>query len=1196
MATRPIAAVVLLFAGVIYAPAQHHTFRVYGPGSGLTSLGIEDIAQDRQGYLWVSSQGGLFRFDGQHFEVQGDSVGLPWYWSEALHCTRDGALWVASRNGLFEERNGQFHAVPLPVIGMSRGKRTIDSDTNGNVYLATMEGLLVSASSRGARRWDRIWPPPGALQQASNGVKVFSPDEVWFNCAQSVCLWNGREVQSFGPLQGVPEQRWFAFVKDGQGRLLVRSSDYLLQWVPAQGRWIHVDSGLSPTTESNPPFVDHSGKVLVPTDSGLADLSPGGWVYLRRKNGLPVNVVTNLFEDREGNIWAGTYGGGVAQWIGYQEWLSWTEAEGLPSEEVWSIVPESPSRYWIGTSHGVAVLEQSGGEWNVRAPKPAPGAYRIISMARDLQGHIWAPSADVGFTRVDDSLTGPHSIGERSGIHGADVYHLRTDSDNRLWVATKKGLFRSTRLDQPEVTFAAISVPGHAWPDFWWTVTLASDGTVWAAGAQGLLSIREGRTTLYTKKDGLLADGVFVCQPANGDVWIAYDAHQGITRLHWEGGRLQLKHYRTGNEYRADRVYSMAADPTGRIYVGTGNGLLVFTGQDWNSIETDDGLIWPDCSQGGLTFDPQGALWIGTSRGLSQYRPQSSPRWHRAPVVFADALLTSGAPLPAGNPPQLPFTENTVDFRFGGLTFTNWAKVLFRYRLAGLEDRWVETHARSVRYPALPPGLYTFEVRMRSAEGVWSEAPAVVSFEVLAPWWRSPWLIALCVALLAVVGRLFYVWRMRVLHKRQRELQAAVQRGRQEIEGQKAEIERLLAKSEQANRAKSDFLANISHELRTPLTGVIGMADLVLQSELVPTQREHLGVLRQSASGLLWILNDILDLSKVDVGRMELQLETFALRQCVEEAIQTLAASAQRKGIGLSSDWVTEAPARVLGDALRLRQILVNLLGNAVKFTDKGAVTLSASCRRLDPPDEGDGIELQFSVTDTGMGIPASQQTHIFEAFRQADNSLTRRYGGTGLGLAICKQLAELMGGRIWVESELGSGSVFHFTLKMREAPAEPAPLPVSAPEEASTGPRRILLVEDNAVNRRVIVGLLQKRGHTIESAENGLEALEALTKSDYDLVLMDVQMPVMDGLEATRRMRDMERRGSPHVPVVGLTALAMKGDRERCLASGMDECIHKPIDLQSLLSAIEKTSQFRGPRPALQEDARSLDPDLTGE
>jgi CheY-like chemotaxis protein len=322
-------------------------------------------------------------------------------------------------------------------------------------------------------------------------------------------------------------------------------------------------------------------------------------------------------------------------------------------------------------------------------------------------------------------------------------------------------------------------------------------------------------------------------------------------------------------------------------------------------------------------------------------------------------------------------------------------------------------------------------------------------------------------------------------------------------------------------------------------------------------------------------------------------IETFDPRQCVEEAVQTLAAPAQGKGIGLSSDWAGEVPQRVLGDPLRLRQILLNLLSNAVKFTDTGEVTLLASCRRLDSKMEPGGIELQFSVSDTGMGIPVSQQEHIFEAFRQVDNSLTRRYGGTGLGLAICKQLAELMDGRVWVDSEIGRGSVFHVTLKMREAPLTPAP--PTAPAETASGPRRILLVEDNAVNRRVIVGLLQKHGHTIESAENGREALCALAKSNYDLVLMDVQMPVMDGLEATRRIRAMESRGAQRLPVVGLTALAMKGDREICLGAGMDECIHKPIDLPSLLKAIEQTSQFRGPRPAPQDTIPAVDPGLAG-
>ncbi len=1132
---------------------------------------------------------------------QGDAVGLPWFWCEALHYSHEGALWVASHNGLFEQRDGRFRAVPLPGKGMSRGKRTIDSDDHRHVYLATTEGLLVSSASRGLREWNRIWPPPGAPPQASNGLKAFSSDEVWFNCAQSICLWNGETVKLFGPSQGVPAQRWFAFVKDGQGHLLARSADYLLEWVPEQARWKHADSGLARSTETKPPFVDADGKVLVPTDSGLAVRSASGWRYVQRKNGLPVNVVTNLYEDREGNLWVGTYGGGVAQWIGYHEWLAWTEAEGLPSEEVWSIVPESPSRYLIGTSRGVAVLEKSGVEWKVQPLKPDSRPRRITTMASDLRGHVWVPSANVGFDRLEDSRAPPQTIGTRSGVSGDDVNSLLVDSDNRLWAATAKGLFRSTRLDQPDVQFKRVSVPGGDQSGTWWDVTRAKDGAVWVAGVKGVLSIREGRTTLYTAKDGLLADAVFVCLPVNDEVWLGYDSHEGITRLRWDNGRLRVQHYRVGNEYRADRIYSMAANANGYVYSGTGNGLLVFDGREWNTIETGDGLIWPDCSQGGLTFDPQGVLWVGTSRGLSRYRPESSPRARSAPVVFAEGVLSNGAPIPSGTSPRLPFSHDSIDFRFRGLTFTNWAKVLFHYRLAGLEDRWVETRARSVRYPALPPGRYAFEVKMRNAEGAWSESAAVIPFEVLTPWWRSYWLIALYLTLVSAAGWAIYTWRLSRLHQRQQELHAAVQRGRQEIEGQKLEIERLLDKSEQANRAKSEFLANVSHELRTPLTGVIGITDLMMQDELASAQREHLGVLRQSASGLLGILNDILDLSKVEIGRMELKLEAFELRECVEESVRTLAATAQGKGIRLSMDWEGEVPSRVVGDPLRLRQILLNLLGNAVKFTDDGAVTLRASCRRLDPPGEGGAIELLVSVSDTGLGIPASQQAQIFEAFRQVDNSLTRRYGGTGLGLAICKRLADLMGGRLWVESDLGKGSVFHVTLKMREASGALAKLPERERAKVETSPRRILLVEDNSINRKVILGLLQKHGHSIEWAADGREALEAVAKSEYDLVLMDVQMPVMDGLEATRRIRAMERGGTRHLPVVGLTALAMKGDREICLGAGMDECIHKPIDLASLLDVVGRTSQRRDTQPASNDSllpgnpSQRAEPDLSG-
>ncbi len=1164
-------AVLLLLTAALCLPAQHANthanFKVFGFESGLADLGVENLIQDHQGFLWVATEGGLFRYDGGKFEAAGDGLGLPEYWPRGLHCTRAGALWVGTPKGLYVKRGAHFEAVPIEGVEQVRGRQSIDSDASGQVYAATNVGLMAG----GPGRWRRIWPGPGGAAAASMAVKVFGDHEAWFGCGPEICLWDGRAVRRYGVAQGVPSDTWSSFIKDDQGRLYARGLATLVELEPGQGRWVRRDRGLGRSSEGGTLFVDPAGRLMVATDYGLALWSGTAWSYIRRPNGLPTNVVEAMYEDREGNVWVATNGGGLARWQGYGEWEAWTEAEGLTSETVWSILPESRARYWIGTVRGISILERAGDGWQVRQPKGPPRRYRILTMALDKQGRIWVPSAKAGFERADEAQGGPRRIGESTGANADNVMGTALDAENRLWAATKKGLLRSTPLEQPAIRFDEVRAPGQTPGGWWWTVALGPDRTVWAGGKQGVLRFRRDGVRLYTSKDGLLDNDVYQLLPVGGEVLVAYDFRCGLTRLRPVLGVHGATHERLGPQYASERFYSLTADHAGKLYAGTGNGVLTFDGRRWNHLDMGDGLVWDDCSSSAIVTDAEGAVWIGTSRGLSRYLPNPSLRRRFAPAVVVTATLAGGKALPEGNPAIVPYDLNSLDFQYAGLTFTDESQVRFRYRLQGLEKRWVETQAHSARYPALGPGRYQFQVLVCSAEGVWSENPAQVDFEIQAPWWHSWWFAGVCAALIMLAGRAAYLWRVQVMLQRQRSLQEAVRRGTREIEGQKTEIERLLKKSEQASRAKSEFLANMSHELRTPLTGVLGMADLVLQSEIAPSQRENLGILKQSAAGLLSIVNDILDLSKIEAGRMELNPEVFSLRQCVEEALQTLAAPALSKGLRLAVEWGPGVPAYVLGDALRLRQILLNLLGNALKFTDAGGIRLEAGCERLNPEAEAE-VELRFSVADTGAGIEAAQQAQIFEAFRQADNSKTRRHGGTGLGLAICKRLTALMNGRIWVESEPGAGSVFHFTVRVREE-AEAARRPRlarTADGGIETRPRRILLVEDNEINRRVVVGLLEKHGQSIETAENGRVGLEKLEVEDYDLVLMDVQMPEMDGLEATRRIRERERGTGQRLPVVGLTALAMLGDREACLEAGMDACVYKPIDLLALLEAIE--------------------------
>jgi signal transduction histidine kinase len=883
-------------------------------------------------------------------------------------------------------------------------------------------------------------------------------------------------------------------------------------------------------------------KIYFPSRDGLwiHDTRLQSWRNIGAANGLAAEPITAMLGDHEDNLWIGFFGLGLMRWLGYEEWEGWTQQEGLNSGTVWTLMRDSRRTLWAGTDNGLNYFDEITMRWRSLGGEAGKSIGRIMSLAADGPNVFWASSQSRGLVRVDSLAKTFTVLGFPKQAGANQLFNLFLDRESRLWLGTNLGLFQA-RTSQP-LEWKMAEVKRSEETETIYTIAQDSRGRVWAAGNAGLLVLNEGLWSRLNARSGLLTNSTWFAREIRKDVIaVGYLESVGASLILWGEGASSMNHT-TEDGSSGFMSYFEGVDKRGLHWTGTDQGVLLSNGKQVHKITDQDGLIWNDCNSNAFFADEDGSVWIGTTRGLAHARIQTQFR-ETIPALKVASLKVNGKAVEVTDVIRVPSLPNSIDLEVSPLSYRHSNRIEYQFRLGIRDEPWVTRNSGVVNVSGIPGGSTRMQARVKFGRQPWSETLIDLPVEVDVPFWQS-WTGRAIIVLGLALG-VALVWRYRnkkLIEERSRLATAVANRT--------SEIQRLLQEARETSRLKTEFLANMSHEIRTPMNGVLGMLQLTAGTQLNPEQRNFVDLAKRSAENLLSLLNEILDLYKVESGFLELDEQPFVLREAMSHICSLLQPNAEGKGIRIECHMDASLPVQILADRNRLQQVLLNLIGNAVKFTDSGFVKFKAS--------RGEGDELHFMVEDSGIGIAPEKQAFIFDAFRQADGSTTRRFGGTGLGLAISQKLVLLMGGSIKVESEVGLGSRFSFSIPLKTPIENQASLDPVGPLESSGNPLRILLAEDNRVNQLVVTKLLERQGHSVTLVEDGALAVEAMQRQSFDLILMDIHMPVLDGIRATEKIRELE--SGKRIPIVALSAGVLAEERKRCFDAGMNAFIGKPV------------------------------------